>query len=188
VNRSGLLFFALKTSRVQGPQRGRGRSGGRPVRARGRIRKRGPRGGGTVRSWSPQQGHRPSSLMGPVASARSQWPRASHDGLMHCTVNPGKYCIRVPPAAGLLDLAPSGVRSAPCQPKKSKGWRGLWRKAPVVSSKNTTRCRGQVAEAPTANISQSIAAAVPHLRGGTKKLELADWTPRLRRKNYGWLA
>jgi hypothetical protein len=28
-----------------------------------------------------------------VASARSHWPRASHCGLMHCTVKPGRNCI-----------------------------------------------------------------------------------------------
>jgi hypothetical protein len=32
-----------------------------------------------------------------VASARSQWPRASQSGLMHCTVKPGMYCIECPP-------------------------------------------------------------------------------------------
>ena len=73
--------------------RGRGRSGGRAVRGRGRMRKRGPSGGGTLRRESPQQGQRPSSLNARVASARNQWPRASHSGLMHCTVKPGKYCM-----------------------------------------------------------------------------------------------
>ncbi len=57
------------------------------------MRKRGPSGGGTLRRESPQQGQRPSSLNARVASARSQWPRASHSGLMHCTVKPGKYCM-----------------------------------------------------------------------------------------------
>ena len=76
-----------------GYQRGRGRKGGRAVSGRGRIRKRGPSGGGTLRSDSPQQGQRPSSQNARVASARSQWPRASHCGLMHCTVKPGRNCM-----------------------------------------------------------------------------------------------
>ena len=46
-----------------------------------------------MRRNSPQQGQRPSLATGPVTSARSQWPRASHCGLMHCTVKPGRYCI-----------------------------------------------------------------------------------------------
>jgi hypothetical protein len=60
------------------------------------MRKRGPRGGGTLRKASPQQGQRPSIPKGRVASARNQWPRASHCGLMHCTVNPGRNCISFP--------------------------------------------------------------------------------------------
>lgn len=83
-------------------QRGRGRRGGRAVRDRGRMRKRGLSGGGTLRRKSPQQGQRPSSAMGPVASARSQWPRRSHNGLMHCTVKPGRYCMQTPSVAGQL--------------------------------------------------------------------------------------
>lgn len=59
------------------------------------MRKR-PSGGGTLRRKSPQQGQRPSLAIGPVTSTRSQWPRASHNGLMHCTVKPGKYCIVSP--------------------------------------------------------------------------------------------
>jgi len=66
------------------------------------MRKRGLSGGGTLRRKSPQQGHRPSSAIGPVASARSQWPRASHNGLMHWTVKPGKYCMRTPSVASQL--------------------------------------------------------------------------------------
>lgn len=87
----------MLTARVS--QRGRGRSGGRAVRGRGRMRKRGPSGGGTARRKSPQQGQRPLAATGPAESARSQWPRASHNGLMHCTVKPGRYCMRFPPVA-----------------------------------------------------------------------------------------
>jgi hypothetical protein len=82
--------------RVDSGQRDRGRSGGRAVNARGRMRKRGPNGGGTLRKESPQHGQRPSSQNARVASARSQWPRASHCGLMHCTVKPGRNCISFP--------------------------------------------------------------------------------------------
>jgi hypothetical protein len=66
------------------------------------MRKRGPSGGGTLRRVSPQQGQRPSMPKGLVASARSQWPRASHCGLMHCTVKPGRNCISFPSATGAL--------------------------------------------------------------------------------------
>ena len=76
-------------------QRGRGRSGRAPS-GRGRMRRRGPSGGGTFRRKFPQQGQRPSFATGPVTSTRSQWPRASHKGLIHCTVKPGKYCIVSP--------------------------------------------------------------------------------------------
>src|SRR6266850_615134 len=79
-----------------GGQRGRGRRGGRAVSERGRMRKRGPSGGGTLRRKSPQQGQWPSFGVGAVMSARIHWPRASQSGLMHCTVKPGKYCIRSP--------------------------------------------------------------------------------------------
>src|SRR6266404_4315604 len=78
-------------------QRGRGRNGGRAVSGRGRMRNRGPSGGGTLRSELPQQGQRPSSQKARVASARSQWPLASHCGLMHWTVKPGRNCISFSP-------------------------------------------------------------------------------------------
>jgi len=87
-------------------QRGRGRRGGRAVRERGRMRKRGPSGGGTLRRKSPQQGQWPSMPRGVVASARSQRPRASHCGLIHCTVKPGKNCIFSPSVAAKLRLIP----------------------------------------------------------------------------------
>ncbi len=106
----------------------RGRRGGRAVRGRGRMRKRGLSGGGTLRRKSPQQGQRPSSAMGPVASARSQWPRASHNGLMHCTVKPGRYCMRTPSVASQLCGARYGVcgRSSLGRPKQNC-WRGFCR-------------------------------------------------------------
>jgi hypothetical protein len=54
----------------------------------------------------------------PETAARSQWPRAGHSGLMHCTVHPGKYCTLVPPE---LTAAFSGAwfRS---DPEKSRGF------------------------------------------------------------------
>jgi hypothetical protein len=58
------------------------------------MRNLGANGGGTLRNESPQQGHLPSCVVAAVASARNQCPRASHNWLMHCTVNPGRYCIR----------------------------------------------------------------------------------------------
>jgi hypothetical protein len=108
--RNRLRVRPLAGSALRTNQRGRGRSGGRPVNGRGRMRKRGPRGGGTLRRKSPQQGQRPSSAMGPVASARSQWPRRSHNGLMHCTVKPGRYCMCAPSVAGQL----RGARCGSC--------------------------------------------------------------------------
>jgi hypothetical protein len=54
----------------------------------------------------------------PETAARSQWPRAGHSGLMHCTVHPGKYCTLVPPG---LTTAFSGAwfRS---EPEKLRGF------------------------------------------------------------------
>jgi hypothetical protein len=76
------------------------------------MRKRGPSGGGTLRSGSPQLLHR-SSPNGPAGLARSQWPRASQCGLMHCTVHPGRYCIRSPkiPFAVCWTSLPAPVES-----------------------------------------------------------------------------
>ena len=91
-----------RTWRYRIRQRGLGRSGGRAVRERGRMRKRGPSGGGTLRRKSPQQRQWPSPPKGAVASARSQRPRASHCGLIHCTVKPGKNCILSPSVAAKL--------------------------------------------------------------------------------------
>ena len=41
--------------------------------------------------------------------ARSQWPRAAHSGLMHCTVHPGKYCTLFPPLWNHALLFPFAV-------------------------------------------------------------------------------
>jgi hypothetical protein len=43
----------------------------------------------------------------PEAAARSQWPRARHSGLIHCTVHPGKYCTFLPL------YIPAGSKSSP---------------------------------------------------------------------------
>gem|GEM_PF-4785523 len=135
--------------------RGRGRSGGRAVSGRGRIRNRGPSGGGTLRSELPQQGQRPSSLKARVASARSQWPRASHCGLMHCTVKPGRNCMSFPSAAGALSRRrPGGADPIPlatdgfANRRPTNGrlyWRGFWRTARPLSRPNTTIYCGHVA-------------------------------------------
>jgi hypothetical protein len=109
-------------------QRGRGRSGGRAVSERGRIRRR-PSGGGTLRKKSPQQGQCPSLATGPVTSTRSQWPRNSHIGLMHCTVKPGRYCIVSPqrphslanPATDALKQPHGGIGGAPGGPTARRG-------------------------------------------------------------------
>ena len=99
----------LEEKRLAGNQRERGRRGGRAVSRRGRMRKCGPSGGGTLRRKSPQEGQRPSSPTGPATSARSQCPRASQSGLMHCTVKPGKYCIASPSEARSSRQSPAVV-------------------------------------------------------------------------------
>jgi hypothetical protein len=53
------------------------------------MRKCGVSGGGTCRRVSPHEGQISLRTM----SARSQWPRAWHSGLIHCTVEPGMYCM-----------------------------------------------------------------------------------------------
>ena len=71
------------------------------------MRRWGPSGGGTLRRGSPQLLQR--SL--PEMLARSQWPRASHCGLMHCTVQPGRYCM-IPPECSFVCLGRAGL---PCR-------------------------------------------------------------------------
>lgn len=58
------------------------------------MRSRGPKGGGTRCSGTPQLLQRSEWAW----STRNQWPRASHSGLMHCTVQPGRYCTPPPVA------------------------------------------------------------------------------------------
>ena len=53
---------------------------------------RGLIGGGTLRSGALQL----LQISDPASAARSQWPRAAHSGLIHCTVHPGKYCTFLP--------------------------------------------------------------------------------------------
>jgi hypothetical protein len=81
---------------VAGPGRSqRGRKDGRAESGRGRKWGRGARGGGTCRRDSPQEGQN-SDL---TISARSQRPRSSQCGFMHCTVEPGMRDITSSPAA-----------------------------------------------------------------------------------------
>ena len=81
---------------------GFGRSGGRAASDRGLIRRRGPIGGGTACNELPQLGQNSKPAFGPDRCARSQCPRAEQSWLIHCTVQPGKYCMLLPPvvAAG----------------------------------------------------------------------------------------
>ena len=97
--------------------RGLGRSGGRAASARGRMRSRGPIGGGTACKVLPQLGQNSKPALGPERYARSQCPRAEHSWLMHCTVQPGKYCMLLPPVAAAGDL---GIAKRPKQPKSSE--------------------------------------------------------------------
>jgi hypothetical protein len=93
-------------------QRGRGRSGGRAASGRGRKRSPGPIGGGTARSGLPQSGQCSRPALGPERWARSQCPRAAHCGLMHCTVQPGRYCMLIPSeAAHPVSGDPQGSRN-----------------------------------------------------------------------------
>ena len=99
---------------------------------------------------SPQHGQRPSSLIGPVASARNQCPRASHIGLMHCTVKPGKYCIFPPlmwPVRRHRTLA--ARRRGPLPAKKCNGCRALCARVTGVSRGNTTTSWGGIAKLQT---------------------------------------
>jgi len=71
------------------------------------MRSRGAMGGGTLCRGEPQLLQRSFG----VVSMRSQNPRASQSGLMHCTVHPGKYCT----------IPPLKRRSAPLS-RRSSGW------------------------------------------------------------------
>ena len=134
-----------KNTRGYGGQRGRGRSGGRAVSGRGRMRKRGPSGGGTLRRESPQHGQRPSSQNARVASARSQWPRASHCGLMHCTVKPGRNCISFPSQRPARFCGAGRVAQTRIPQVTDECWRRFCRSVAVLSSGNTTIYSGPVA-------------------------------------------
>jgi hypothetical protein len=139
------------------------------------MRKCGPSGGGTLRRESPQLGHRPSPAAGRATSARSHWPRASHIGLMHCTVKPGRYCIASPqrphgPAHSLRakaardrrsPLAAKLARRSPREEKRPAGGQAPWARGTRGNSalnsghsawsglwcqgENTTRYCGKVA-------------------------------------------
>ncbi len=67
-------------------------------------------GGGTACNEQPQLGQNSKPAFGPERWARSQCPRAEHCGLMHCTVQPGRYCMRVSPVA-----------ASPCEGSPSVG-------------------------------------------------------------------
>ena len=127
------------------------------------MRNRGPSGGGTLRSESPQHGHRPSTQNARVASARSHWPRASHPGLMHCTVKPGRNCIRFPSAADSPSWHQSinGRVRDPNPPERMVCWRGFWPNPSRLSRKNTTTYSGPVAVCGVRRPSRRFAADYP---------------------------
>ena len=147
-----------------GYQRGRGRSGGRAVSGRGRMRKRGPSGGGTLRRESPQHGQRPSSQNARVASARSQWPRASHCGLMHCTVKPGRNCMSFPPRRPARFCGVGRVARTRNSPMTDERWRGFCRRHARLSSGKTTIYRGLVADSQLAHSMSPAARKIKRRR------------------------
>ncbi len=112
--------------------RGLGRSGGRAASARGRMRSRGPIGGGTACNVHPQLGQNSKPALGPERYARSQWPRAEHSWLMHCTVQPGKYCMLLPPVAAADDLR---IAKRPKQLQKQQRCRIVKRETSGVKNK-----------------------------------------------------
>lgn len=151
------------------------------------MRKRGPSGGGTLRRKSPQQGQRPSLPVGAVASARSHWPRASHCGLMHCTVKPGKYCMCSPSEAAnpgkdrdpldgrkpirectwrSLRKNRSGQGPRKIGPGQSKVMAGFWRERTVVSREKDTRYCGMVAETKSWLMTQGAVRRAELLQAG----------------------
>jgi len=162
------VFNGLRTLLQKHPgggyQRGRGRSGGRAVSARGRMRKRGPSGGGTLRRESPQHGQRPSSQNARVASARSQWPRASHCGLMHCTVKPGRNCMSFPPRRPARFCGAGRVARTRNSPMTDERWRGFCRRHARLSSGKTTIYRGLVADSQLAHSMSPAARKIKRRR------------------------
>src|ERR1700733_3623633 len=68
------------------------------------MRRRGASGGGTLRNGELQLLH----CSPPESAARSQCPRAAHSGLIHCTVQPGRYCTLSPLTERTANFLPSG--------------------------------------------------------------------------------
>src|SRR5229473_10464 len=159
-------------------QRGRGRRGGRAVRERGRMRKRGLRGGGTLRRKSPQQGQWPSPPRGAVASARSQWPRASHCGLIHCTVKPGKNCIFTPSEA---------AKFKPIRARPFNGGAGERSELPWRPRRSVKRARNTRRQVRRATLRKKMHAESPAKMRGASNV-MAGIVPRaasgVKRKDY----
>jgi hypothetical protein len=105
---------------------------------------------------SPQHGQRPSSLIGPVASARNQCPRASQIGLMHCTVKPGKYCMFPPPSGRSANTTPSSAMPQSPSSQKCNGCRALCARVAWVSRENTTISWGGVANHETLDFPSTL--------------------------------
>lgn len=88
----------------------------------------------------------------PESEARSQWPRAAHSGLMHCTVQPGKYCTLFPPCEVLRALSACGeqLRQPLRSPdRKSEKVAGILRRCSCGVKRKDTIPSGTVAARPT---------------------------------------
>jgi len=96
------------------------------------MRSRGPIGGGTACNVYPQLGQNSKPALGPERYARSQWPRAEHSWLMHCTVQPGKYCMLPPLVAAADD---SGIDKRLKQIQKQQRCRIVKRETSGVKNK-----------------------------------------------------
>jgi hypothetical protein len=104
------------------------------------MRNRGASGGGTLWSGAPQL----LQISCGVPWTRSQWPRAGHSGVKHCTVQPGRYCILFPHSqhdpAEIERKAPTSVKNG----KRPVKLAGLCAGASSVSRKICTISRGAV--------------------------------------------
>jgi hypothetical protein len=95
------------------------------------MRKRGAIGGGTLWRGPPQL----LQLSWRVSSTRSQCPRAGHSGFKHCTVQPGRYCIRPPVTLGAVD-GPRGFCFPAAGAAARKSWRDCERRALACQEKS----------------------------------------------------
>lgn len=147
---------------------------------RGRKRRCGPSGGGTLRRKSPQEGQRPSIPRGLAVSARSQWPRASQSGLMHCTVRPGRYCICFSPRGREAQANGAVATHGPAQ---RKSVRAPWPPPYFPRYPKPKRCAREPAAGVTdrgrAGTALAMAGIVPGTIVGVKKKGPQDIVVRL---------